>query len=173
MGDPVTFRVAPDESTVRIHATSNVHPIDGEATALDGRIELTLDANGEPDLEAPIAAEIELPVASLESGNPAYDAELRRRLDERKYPTIHGQLTSVEATDGGYRVSGNLTFHGATRTVTTPIEVSVDAHQLHARWEQTIDIRDFNLKAPRILMFKVDPEVRVEVDLVAHDEREE
>jgi polyisoprenoid-binding protein YceI len=164
----VTFRLVPEESRVRIHANSNVHPIDGEATGIEGQVEVAVDGSGEVDLASPVKATVQLAVASLQSGNPAYDTEMRRRLEERRYPTISGQLTTAARADGDdtYRVSGNLTFHGATRTVTTPMTVSIADDQLVARWEQTIDIRDFNLKAPRILMFKVDPEVRVEVELI-------
>ncbi len=172
MGETVRFRLVPDRSRVRIHATSNVHPVDGEAGGLEGRVVLTID-DSEPDLGDPVEASVELAVAALSSGNPAYDAEMRRRLEERRYPTISGRLTTVERLGAGgrFRVSGDLTFHGATRTVSTEMTVTFDdSKRLLAQWEQRIDIRDFNMKPPRILMFKVDPDVRVEVDIVAERE---
>ena len=165
----VHYRLVPELSTVRVHATSNVHPIDGEASGLAGNVTFTL-VGGEPDLAQPVAAEVTLAVHDLRSGNPAYDAEMRRRLQARRHPLITGRLTAAERldADGRFRVTGDLSFHGATRQVTADIALDLaGTGRLVASWEQTIDIRDFDLKPPRILLFRVDPEVRVEVDLVA------
>lgn len=81
---------------------------------------------------------------------------------------ISGQLTTAARADGDdeYRVSGNLTVRGTTRTVTTTMTVSLADNRLVARCEQTIDTRAFNIEVPRVLMFKVDPMVRVEVKLI-------
>lgn len=170
MSERVKYVLVPADSIVRIHATSSLHPIDGQSSGIEGEIEFTLAEDGRPDLNHPVEAHIELPVSRLESGNAAYDKEMKRRLDERKYPKITGQLTKVEetSTTDTYHVTGNLTFHGATRTVEADISVDLDeSERLSASWTQTIDIRNFNMKPPRILMLKVDPEVRIEVDLTA------
>jgi polyisoprenoid-binding protein YceI len=169
MSEPVVFTVASGDSVVRIHATSNVHPIDGETTALEGEVGLFF-TGGEPDLSRPLEAEVRLQVSDLGSGNIAYDTEMRRRLESRRFPGITGRLTTAEAIERKHRylVRGDLTFHGVTRPVEADMTVTIeDGGPLRARWEQTIDIRDFDVKPPRILMFKVDPEVRIRIDLVA------
>lgn len=169
MAGPVRFRLVPERSTVAIHATSSIHPIDGVADGVTGFVELAV-TGGEPDLSVPSTARIELEVDHLSSGNAAYDSEMRRRLDARRFPTIVGELTGVEAgaRPGIYRATGDLTFHGVMRTLSADIAVEVDGtSELRAAWEQTIDIRDFDLKPPRVLMLKVHPEVRIEVRLVA------
>ena len=66
-------------------------------------------------------ARLEFRVDRLTSGNPFEDRELRRRIDARRFPTITGDMTSIEPTseDGRYRVAGDLTFGGSparTRT---------------------------------------------------------
>lgn len=169
------FEVSQADTVVEIHATSNVHPIDGQTSAVEGEVRLSV-ADGEPDLSQLIEAEVTLHVDELSSGNSAYDTEMRRRLDARRYPRIIGRLTSVEpvSAPNRYRVVGDLTFHGVTRSVRADMEVVVeDGHRLAARWEQRIDIRDYGIKPPRILMFKVDPEVRIDVELVAKKKRKE
>lgn len=157
-----------------ISATSNVHPIEGSAHGLEGFVEVTLD-DGRPNVGNSPEAEVTLQVADLSSGNSAYDTEMRRRLEIRKYPSISGKLTDAkEATDPGrYRVDGELTFHGVTRMVATDMTVRIDGDTLHAEWEQAIDIRDFELSPPRILMFKVNPEVGVRVQVIAQRHRME
>lgn len=175
LGEPRTFEVSQDDTVVEIHATSNVHPIDGQTSAVQGEVRLSV-SDGEPDLSQLIEAEVTLHVDDLSSGNSAYDTEMRRRLDARRHPRIIGRLTSVEpaSAPNRYRVVGDLTFHGVTESVQADMEVVVeDGHRLVARWEQRIDIRDFGIKPPRILMFKVDPEVRIDVVVVATKKREE
>lgn len=66
-----TFLLVPDESRVRIHANSNVHPFDGEATGIEGKVEVAFDELGEVDLASPVKARVRLAVDSLHFGNPA------------------------------------------------------------------------------------------------------
>jgi polyisoprenoid-binding protein YceI len=169
----VRFVIDPESSTVSIEARSSVHPVRGQAHGVEGTAELVLDGN-RPDLSSAPSARIELPIRRLESGNPLYDSEMQRRVEARTYPTIVGELDEAEATAiaGHYRVHGNLTFHGRTRPVTAEIEARVDGDsRLVADWEQTIDIRDFGVQPPRLLMLRVHPEVRVRVHLEATPER--
>ena len=171
MTEQVRFRILPEQSHLRITAKSNVHPIHGEAKALEGYVDLVL-SDGRPDLSAPSSARLELGVDQIKADNALYENELRRRLDTRRYPRIVAQLTQVEGGgDGAYKVEGQLTFHGMTRVVATPMTVRVhDERRLEAAWDQTIDIREFNLKAPRILAFKVEPVVEVSLKVVAERE---
>jgi polyisoprenoid-binding protein YceI len=137
-------------------------------------VEVSLDGE-RPDLADQPKAEVRLAVADLSSGNSAYDTEMRRRLEARRFPSITGRLTGAAETGSPdtYRTEGDLTFHGVTRRVAVEIQASFDRQQLEASWQQTVDIRDFNLTSPRILMFKVDPHVEVEVQLRAEAERKE
>ena len=171
MTEQVRFRILPAESHLRITAKSNIHPIHGEAKALEGYVDVVLN-DGLPDLSAPASARLEIQVDDIKADNALYENELRRRLDTRRYPCIVAELTRVEAGDDGeYRVEGNLTFHGTTRVVKTPMTLRVQDHKrLEAEWDQKIDIREFNLTAPRILAFKVEPEVEVSLKVVAERE---
>ena len=147
-----TFRVASGRSQVWIEASSSLHPIHGEASGLEGTIEAEI-SDGKLDLSESPKIRIELPVDKLKSGKALEDAEMMRRIDARKFPTIRGEVREIrEAPGGGYHMTGDLTFHGVTR----PVE-----------GEQTFDIRDFGVQPPKILMLKVHPDVKVRVRLVA------
>lgn len=159
------FEVDEAASEVRIHARSSLHPIDGEAKGLSGFVAVAL-SDGKPDLSTRPEARIELPVDRLESGNRLYDAEMQRRIEARRYPVITGELESAEEVgEGRYRVTGRLGFHGREHTVEAEVRLDVDSDRLVAEWSQTIDIRDFDVTPPKILMLKVHPEVEVEVRL--------
>jgi polyisoprenoid-binding protein YceI len=162
------FVIDPQRSRVWIEAQSNVHPIHGEATGLQGHLELGV-ADGELDPATPAEMHIELPVAELRSGNQLQDREMHRRIDADRFRTIRGDAREVQAVDGRrYRITGDVSFHGATRTMAGDVRIEApDDRTLVIEGEQIFDIRDFNLRPPRVLMFRVEPEVKVRVRVTA------
>jgi polyisoprenoid-binding protein YceI len=165
-----TFRIDPERSRVWIEARSSMHPIHGEAEGLEGSIDAEvaegrIDVTGEPKIR------IELPVEKLRSGKKLEDAEMLRRIDARRYPRITGETTELKENNGRYRVRGDLTFHGVTRQVEGEVTISApDERSLVIEGEQVFDIREFGVEPPKILMFKVHPDVRVRVQVVARQE---
>jgi polyisoprenoid-binding protein YceI len=147
-----------------------MHPIQGEAEGLEGSIEAEMtegriDVAGEPKIQ------VELPVERLKSGKKLEDAEMLRRIDARRFPTIKGETTELKESNGRYRIRGDLTFHGVTRQVEGEVRISSpDERSLVIEGEQTFDIRDFGVDPPKILMLKVHPDVRVRVKVFAEQE---
>lgn len=163
------YRIVPGRSRVWIEARSSLHPIHTETDGLEGWVDLEVRTGGRVDLGVAPSAHLELPVAQLSSGNVFEDRELRRRIDARRFPTIAGDLTVMTATDedGRYRVEGDLTFRGVTRRYADEMTLEAqDGHVIMAG-EKTFDVRDFGLEPPRILLLKVEPDVRVKVAIVA------
>jgi len=69
--------------------------------------------------------EVQLGVASLDTGNPDRDAHLRSAdfFNAEQYPTISFRSTNVEATaDGTWAVTGDLTVRDVTRPVTLQVD---------------------------------------------------
>lgn len=167
-----TYRIVPDRSRVWIEARSSLHPIHGEGKGLEGSIDAEV-VDGRLDLDGPPEIRVELPVEQLKSGKSMEDAEMMRRIDARKYPTIRGRVTNIQEAPGGrYRLRGDLTFHGVTRAVEGEVSVSLPDEDsiLVFEGEQTFDIRDFGVQPPKILMLKVHPDVKVRVRVVAQQE---
>jgi len=166
------FRIVPTLSRVWIEARSTLHPIRTETSGLEGWVELELGKGGLPDLAAAPGAHLEFDVDRLTSGNPLEDRELRRRIDARRFPTIAGDLTSMEATgeDGRYRVAGDLTFRGVTRQYEDEMTVEATDGTVILAGEKTFDVRDFGLEPPRILLLRVEPHVSVKVAITAEKE---
>jgi polyisoprenoid-binding protein YceI len=163
------YQIAPDRSQVWIEARSSIHPIHGEAKGLEGELELDI-SDGGVDLSTQPAAQLELDVGRLTSGNAAYDTQMARVVDARKYPKITGVAREFRpAGQGGrYHVRGDLTFHGVTRTVEGDVAISMlDDESLLVEGEQVFDVRDFSLQPPKILMIRVHPDVRVRVRIEA------
>jgi polyisoprenoid-binding protein YceI len=160
------LRIDPDRSTVVVEARSNVGPIAWEATNPVGEFSL---ADG--DAAAPVQADgwLELRLDSLDSGNRVYNSELLRRVDAHLYPTARAELTSVAAlgADATIQASGQVTFHGITRPVAGTVQLETRADgAVVVMAEQDLDIRDFGLPPPSMLMLKVYPDVRIH--LIVH-----
>ena len=164
------YRIVPERSWVEIQARSSVHPIGTRTDGLEGHLDLEMLDGGSVNLESPPRGQLSLRVERLSSGNPLEDRELRRRIDTRRHPRIVGEFTGVQetGTGGRYRVRGDVTFRGVTRTYEDEMAfVTPDDRSIELEGEATFDIRDFGMDPPRILMLKVQPEVRVTAHVVA------
>jgi YceI-like domain len=165
------YRIVPERSWVEIRARSNVHPIETRTAGLEGFLELVLLNDGRVDLASPPSGALSLRVEKLSSGNPLQDRELRRRIDARRYPTIDGELIDMRETptQGRYTVRGDVIFRGVTRTVEDEMTLTTSAalEELELEGETTFDVRAFGMDPPRILLFRVEPDVRVRAHIVA------
>lgn len=111
---------------------------------------------------------VEFEVENLKSGNALYDAELRRRVESRKYPRITGEARTAEAIGPGrYRTTGEVRFHGVSKEMTGEITVTSTGERIVIEGGQTFDIRDFNVTPPKMLGLKVHPEVGVKIHVEA------
>jgi len=164
------FRISPERSELWAEARSSLHPVRVHTAGLEGVVEAELEG-GTPRLGTP--AFVELETQRLRSGNVLVDGELQRRIDVRKFPRIRGELArSIAGSGAGMsRLTGELTFHGVTRTLDVEVTVRLlDPRTLEIVGGRPIDMRDFGLPPPSFLMFKVQPEVQVRARLVAERE---
>jgi polyisoprenoid-binding protein YceI len=163
------FRILPQESTIDITGRSSVHPLHGKAGSVNGSIEVELGPDGMPDLDQPYSAEISLPATAISWGGAMYDRETQRRLDVRTYPSIKASVEHAAPVDGNgdFAVRVNLTLRGQTRPIEGQASLHVESGRLVAEGERVIDIRDFGMEPPRLLMLKVDPRVTVRARIVA------
>jgi polyisoprenoid-binding protein YceI len=164
------YGIVPERSYVWIDARSSVHPIHSKTSGLEGFVDFGLTSDGQVDLAATATGELSLSVNRLSSGNAMQDRELRRRIDAARFPTIKGVLERMvpSTTPGTYRVSGEVIFRGVARHYDDEMTVAaLDAGTLQLAGKSRFDIRDFGMEPPRVLMFRVEPEVDVTVEIIA------
>lgn len=159
----------PDASTLRIDASSSIHPIH-TTTPVTGWLEVTFTEGGAIEPDAELGGYVEFGLATMRSGNPLVDREAERRLDVRRYPTVAGELTVLAATDdpATFHAEGELTFHGVTRTIggTLRIDPTTDGG-LALSGTTTIDVTDFGVQPPSLLVVKVHKDVTIELSAQA------
>jgi polyisoprenoid-binding protein YceI len=159
----------PERSAVLLSVSTSLGPVTFGADGLEGFIEAAVTHNGiEPD---GAAAHVELLVNRLTSGNSAYDGELHRQIDARRYPTAYLDLHDVTPVNGGpstFDVRGEVTLRG----VTVPAEGVVVAKLpepglLVVSGEDSLNLSEFGIPPPALFMIKIDPEVKLRLYLEA------
>jgi PadR family transcriptional regulator, regulatory protein PadR len=164
------FELVDERSAVLVEARSTVGPISFGALGVSGWMEAeVVDGAVVVDRQAP-SANLVVPVGDLRSGNRFYDAELLRRIDASRHPTVTLQLD--ECTPLGmadrYRVRGGATLHGVSRALEGSVVVQVGpGGGLEVTGEQVLDIRDFDIDSPTVLMLRIYPDVTVRLQIEA------
>jgi polyisoprenoid-binding protein YceI len=168
MSDFATFAVLPQESAVLVETRSNVGPIQFGSVDVQGEAELCI-ASSDLDAATALAATMRIPVTSLVSGNSLYDAELQSRLEHRRYPLITIALITAHSLGSGrFNAEGDLTIHGSTRRLSGTLAVSMpDENTVIAEGRHVVDIRDFAIRLPSMLMLKIYPDVTVQFRVTA------
>jgi len=168
MGDREAFRLVAGQSAVLVGARSSAGPITFGTMTLDGGAEFAM-SGVDLDSAVPLDAYMRIPVISLESGNKLYDSELRRRLDQRRFPHITVKMHAASSQGGGrFAADGDLTISGNTRRLTGFVDLSMpDADTLVATGSEDVDMREFEVDLPSILAFKIYPDVSVQFRLTA------
>ena len=157
----------PARSSVTVHASSSVHPITTEAPAT-GWLDVVLDADGRVDPSGPVAGRIEVALGAMRSGNPLIDREAERRLHLRRDPTVTGTLTALVADGDGLSGTGTLDFHGVERPLEGSLELwRDDDGTLVLAGTTELDVTDFGVQPPSLLVVKVHARVRIELAAIA------
>jgi PadR family transcriptional regulator, regulatory protein PadR len=169
--DPVMshYEVVPDRSVVLIDARSSVGPITFGAIGLHGWIDASITGDRIREGTSP-SAHLEIEVNQLRSGNGLYDAELIRRIEGRRYPTVSIDLRNCRevGSTGKYLLQGDVNCHGTTRPLEGSVEMFLSSpNTLGIRGEQTLDIRDFGVVSPMVLMLRIYPDVLVKIQIEA------
>ena len=161
------FAIDTSASAVLVQARSNVGPVTFGSTSIRGVVEAAAGA-GRLDLDPRPTAQLSLPVSSLVSGNALYDAELQKRLAARLHPQVAIELLETTGGGGDYAVSGTVTIHGVTATLHGSVRVTLpEPDVLSITGEHVIDIREFDIEVPSVLMLRIYPDVTVGVQLLA------
>lgn len=163
------YAVSPSDSSLTFEARSTLHPVHGKAANLDGYIEAACDTDGTLVTEPAPRMHVEFPVEQLRSGNGMQDREMWKLIDSKRFPRIAADLRELRAVSlpGRYAASGEVTLAGRSRKYDGEFAFSRTGDRVTIEGELNVDIRDFGLKPPSLLIIKVDPIVKVRLHLVA------
>jgi DNA-binding PadR family transcriptional regulator len=163
VSSPETLCLVPDRCAMLIEARSTVGPISFGTVGISGSIQAAVTGTVLRTDIAP-SGRLTIDVSGLSSGNKLYDAELLRRIDARRFPTVTVDLRECTVREPGnrYRLAGEITFHGVTRPAEGTVNVeALSTRRLKITGEQVFDIRDFSVSSPTMLMLRIYPDIRV------------
>ena len=170
----VQFRLDPAESRVWFDADAPLHSFRGETQQLTGQF--MLRAGSPPQLTD---ATVTIDAASLDTGHPERNADMRQDfLEVARFPTIEFRAVELltprpgaDAASWDLVLQGKLTVHGITRDVKVPTTVSLAAERVTARGQIHLDMRDYRIRVPRVLLIPMRSEVLVGFEVVARPVR--
>lgn len=164
------YTVVPDQSAILLTVATSLGPVAFGATGLEGFVEVVV-LDGEVDPSVSPAAHLEVQVHHLTSGNSAYDRELRRQLNARRFPAAYVDLHHASRASGtarGYRVGGEVMLGGVTEPVEGVVKVVFpEPEVMVVSGEESLDISAFGIPPPTLFMMKIDPEVKLSLQLEA------
>ncbi len=163
------YTVVPERSAILIEVTTSLGPLSFGATGLEGFVTAAV-RDGALDLAVDPNAHLELQVRNLTSGNSAYDGELQRHIDARRYPAAYVDLHQVRGRDGSssYLVVGEIMVRGVTRLIEGRVVAGFpEPDLLEVRGTTSLDIRLFEVPPPTAFLLKIEPEVKVSLQLQA------
>lgn len=149
-----SFAVNAESSTIGFEGSKVTGSHAGGFKAFKGTISV---ADGK--IVSPSEIEIDMESTWSDSGKLTGHLKNADFFDVPSFPTSKFVLTSIESTDGGYTVSGDLTLHGVTKGVSFPAEVNVSDSQVALKAEFFIIRSDFDI----VYKGKADDLIRDEV----------
>jgi polyisoprenoid-binding protein YceI len=118
-------------------------------------------------------AEITVPIATLDCRNTTMNGHMRNALKATTAPEIRFRASSVQVTPtsdaaGTARMEGTLSMGGQDHPVTIDATVSRDNGQLRVRGSKHLNMTEWGLRPPSLMMgtMRVRPAVTVGFDVV-------
>jgi polyisoprenoid-binding protein YceI len=163
------YTVDPARTRVVVHARSSVHDTDARWTKLGGLV--TVDPD---DPAAGAEARIVVDMREFDAGDRMKNWKLKSDLEPDKYPEAVftlSRLEDVRSGDAAARfeaaAAGDITWRGRTASIRAVGGASITPDKIVAACKFELNVTHLGVKPPKVLMFKVDEVVLVEVTLEA------
>ena len=107
-----------------------------------------------------------VPVFSFDSKNANRDSNMLDVVEEYYYPFVRFTSSKINKTENGFKVTGNLSFHGIIKELTIPVDLEEDNQTVIVTSDFSIMLSDFKIKRPALLTIKIRNQVDLKVYLV-------
>jgi polyisoprenoid-binding protein YceI len=113
-------------------------------------------------------AAVAIPVSGLDCGNGTMNEHMRKALNAEKYPEIKFVMTGYDVAGVSATIKGLLTIAGKENSIEIPANVSPDVGGVRVRATKVIDMTQWGVKPPSLMMgtMKVKPVVSVGFDVL-------
>ena len=101
-------------------------------------------------------------VADFKSGNSSLDSNSYRVLEALKFPNIIFKSLSVTSINGLSNIKGLIEFHGIEKNIDVNVELTTIENTTQMNGEFTLNLSDFSIDRPSLLLRKIDNEIKIE-----------
>jgi polyisoprenoid-binding protein YceI len=165
----IRYAIDPARSLVVVHARSSVHDTDARWTKLSGVV--TVDP-GDPGAGA--EARVVVDMREFDAGDRMKNWKLRGDIEPDKYPEAVFTLARLEDVRAGGAAArfeaaalGAIAWRGRTAEIRAKGGASITGERIVAACKFELNVTHLGVKPPKVLMFKVDEVVEVEVTIEA------
>lgn len=163
------FSVVPGQSSVVFTSEAPMETVRGETEQISGTVSVN------PPSVASVRAKFSVQADTLKTGNRLRDRNMRNNfLETGKFPEI---IFTLRGMSGGTLVPGRgvvlkavgvFTLHGVVREINIPVTVSWDQKEdtLRVQSKFSINLSDYQIERPRILILRLSDTVEVNLDLM-------
>ena len=105
-------------------------------------------------------------VADFKSGNSSLDSNSYRVLEALKFPNIIFKSSSVTGINGLSNIKGLIEFHGIEKNIDVNVKLTTIENTTRMNGEFTINLSDFSVDRPSLLLQKIDNQITIVFELV-------
>ncbi len=162
-GVPTVYKITPETSKIQWTASKVTRSHEGGFKKFEGEIGV---ASGDPEKSKVL---VKIDNDSLFADEEDLTSHLKGAdfFDVAKIPQSAFESKMIQKAGEGYQMTGDLTLHGVTKSITFPANITVAPEEVTAKAEFAINRMDFGLKYPGKADDLIRSEVVIKLDLKA------
>lgn len=149
-----TVECPKDETSVTYILKHPLHQMESTSKEINCRIEI------DPIKKEIKAVSAQIDVMTFNSGNSNRDSHAMEVIDAITYPDVMFSSTSIVQNGDSLKVTGNLTFHGITKTIVIAAATKWPPNRFVVNGAFDISLTEFKVERPSLLMVKCDDTLR-------------
>lgn len=158
------YEVQKELSSLKFEVSAQVHTVHGDSNHFSGVV------SGDPANITTAKVSIQLNPATFDTGNQKRDRTMREKcLEVDLYAQIEFESTEIRADQKELRVNeplpvvirGILRLHGIETELDLPVTLLWDQETVYAEGELTISLDDYKIQRPRVMLFRLQSEVKI------------
>ena len=101
-------------------------------------------------------------VADFKSGNSSLDSNSYSVLEALIFPNIIFKSISIKSQNGLSNIKGLIEFHGIEKDIDVNVELTKIDNTTQINGQFTLNLSDFSIDRPSLLLRKIDNEIKIE-----------
>ena len=153
-----TLKIDNSISSISYSGTHFLHNWDATNDNISGLIEL----NDNQISKIGVIAKVK----DFKSGNSSLDSNSYRVLDALRIPNIIFRSSEIVDSLNLVNISGTISFHDIEKDLNVLIDKSTENDNITLSGKFLINLSDFNVKRPSLLLQKINNEIEIQINLI-------